>query len=142
MPQTRSTPSVALITSATGTPCRGRLGALLPGGQLRVIGADGGDCVCDWLDTGHDLSPSLAIGDPLLFIPADANGPGVVLGRIGSYQAQPTHRVIQADESLTLRCGESSIDLRADGKVMIKGDDVLVRARGTQRIRAGSVSIN
>ena len=33
-------------------------------------------------------------------------------------------------------------DLRADGKVRSRGDDVLVRAKGTQRIRAGSVSIN
>ena len=41
-----------------------------------------------------------------------------------------------------LRCGEASLDLRADGKVLLRGDDVLVRAKGTQRIRAGTVSIN
>jgi hypothetical protein len=50
--------------------------------------------------------------------------------------------VLQAAHTLSLQCGLSSIDLRADGKVVIKGDDVLVRAKGTKRIRAGSVSIN
>jgi hypothetical protein len=43
---------------------------------------------------------------------------------------------------LSLKCGDASIDLRADGKVMIRGEDVLVRAKGTKRIRAGTVSIN
>ena len=49
---------------------------------------------------------------------------------------------LQASESLSLTCGQASIELRADGKVLIRGDDVLLRAKGTQRIRAGTVSIN
>ncbi|CAN5421075.1 hypothetical protein BH11PSE9_BH11PSE9_04260 [soil metagenome] len=49
---------------------------------------------------------------------------------------------IEANESLTLKCGEASIDLRADGQVMVRGEDVLLRAKGTQRIRAAKVAIN
>lgn len=49
---------------------------------------------------------------------------------------------LEATEALTLACGKSSIELRADGKLMVRGEDVLVRATGTQRIRAGTVSIN
>ena len=52
------------------------------------------------------------------------------------------HLSIESVGQLTLVCGQASIDLRADGKVMIRGEDVLVRAKGTQRIRAGTVSIN
>ena len=68
----------------------------------------------------------------------------VVLGRIGLYVAprSEAHLSIEASESLTLKCGAASIDLRADGKVMVRGEDVLLRAKGTQRIRAGTVSIN
>ena len=77
--------------------------------------------------------------------PCDAERP-VVLGRIGALpapgEAVVQNLVIAASETLTLRCGESSVDLRADGKLMVRGDDVLVRAKGTQRIRAGSVAIN
>jgi hypothetical protein len=50
--------------------------------------------------------------------------------------------VLEATEALTLRCGEASIELRADGSAIVKGEDVLLRAKGTQRIRAGNVAIN
>jgi hypothetical protein len=49
---------------------------------------------------------------------------------------------LTATETLTLKCGEASVNLRADGQVMVKGEDVLLRAKGTQRIRAGNVAIN
>ncbi len=84
-------------------------------------------------------------GDRVLAaLPRDATGLGVVLGRIGPYvPPQPASELrLVAAEALSLRCGEASIDLRADGKVMIRGEDVLVRAKGTQRIRAGTVAIN
>jgi hypothetical protein len=69
---------------------------------------------------------------------------GIVLGGIGTVHSLPSAgtMVIGATTQLTLSCGASSIDLRADGKVMIRGEDVLVRAKGTKRVRAGTVSIN
>ena len=73
---------------------------------------------------------------------------GVVLGRVGRYRAPepapqpPPHVVIEAAEQLTLRCGPSSIDLRSDGKLLIRGDDVVSRATRTQRIKGGTVAIN
>ena len=126
------------------SPCRGWLEALLPDGRLHVITANGLDCTCDWLDTGSVPNPPLAVGDALLLLPPGAGGCGVVLGRVGVYQPLPqlATLVLNATEALSLRCGDPSIDLRADGKVMICGDDVLVRAKGTNRIRAGTVSIN
>lgn len=50
--------------------------------------------------------------------------------------------VVEAAESLELRCGEASITLRADGKIQVRGVDVTTRARRTQRIRGGTVLIN
>lgn len=84
-------------------------------------------------------------GDRVLVLPpALPGGLGVVVGRVLPYQQGLAARrgMLQAGEALSIRCGESSIDLRADGKVMIRGEDVLVRAKGTQRIRAGTVAIN
>ena len=70
--------------------------------------------------------------------------PGVVLGRIASYTApaSPARLTLEATEVLTLKCGDATLDLRADGKAVLKGEDVLIRATGLQRIKAGSVSIN
>ena len=87
---------------------------------------------------------SLAAGDRLLVLPPGGGQLGVVIGRIGRFTPpQPqANLTLEATESLTLKCGEASVDLRADGKVMVRGDDVLIRAKGTQRIRAGNVAIN
>lgn len=97
--------------------------------------------VCEWVCSGDSVE--LKVGDRLL-ITCTVEGSWVALGRLGAYQPpQPqTHAYLTASESLSIRCGESSIEMRADGKVLIKGDDVTVRAKGTKRIRAGSVSIN
>jgi len=130
---------------APTTPSRARLEAVLPDGHLRVRTPDGAEWACEWLDTGSAPNPPLGAGDILLVMPpGDDGSAALVLGRIGLYRpgALPPTLVLGATDSVSLRCGESSVDLRADGKVMIRGDDVLVRAKGTQRIRAGTVAIN
>ena len=126
-----------------GASFRAVLLALQPNGQLQVRARDGMTLVCDLLSSAAGLV--LAPGDELLVAPSgEAEVPAVVLGRIGRYappQAQP-RVTLEATESLTLRCGDAQVDLRANGQVMIKGEDVLLRAKGTQRIRAGNVAIN
>ncbi len=101
------------------------------------------ECLCEVLLPAAQLH-ELSAGDSLLVALTGGAEPGVVLGRVGPLgsAAIPSAVAIEASESLTLKCGDSSVALRADGKVVIRGDDVLVRAKGTQRIRAGSVSIN
>jgi hypothetical protein len=49
---------------------------------------------------------------------------------------------IEAADELVLRCGEASITLTRDGRITICGTYVETRARGTNRIRGGSVQIN
>ena len=53
-------------------------------------------------------------------------------------------RVIEldAEQELILRCGQASITLRRDGKILIRGVYVETRASGTNRIKGGSVQIN
>jgi len=50
--------------------------------------------------------------------------------------------VLSADREIELRCGKSSLILRADGKVVLRGENVVSSASGPNRIRGGSVQIN
>ena len=50
--------------------------------------------------------------------------------------------VLFAYSELHLVCGESSITLRRDGKIIIRGSHLLSRASVTNRIQGGSVHIN
>lgn len=123
---------------------RAELLALEEDGGLLVRTTDGFEFQCDWLENSQNANIELEIGDRLLCMPPSEHEPGIVLGRIGKYQKpQPQQNVtIEASETLTLKCGEASVELRKDGKAMVKGEDVLLRAKGTQRIRAGTVAIN
>jgi len=113
-------------------------------GGLLVRTTDGLDFKCDWLETSQNANIELQPGDRLLCMPPTEQELGVALGRIGKYQKPQTQQnvTIEASETLTLKCGEASVELRSDGKAMLKGEDVLLRAKGTQRIRAGTVAIN
>jgi hypothetical protein len=73
----------------------------------------------------------------------------VVLGRIAraapksaTAQEPPDTLVLQAKRDLTLKCGDGSITICADGKIIIKGTDLVSRAKRTNRIKGGSVAIN
>jgi len=123
---------------------RAELVAISEDGTLLVRTTDDYEFQCNWLENSSNNSIDLETGDRLLCIPPSGDEPGIVLGRIGKYQKpQPQQNVtIEASETLTLKCGEASVELRKDGKAMVKGEDVLLRAKGTQRIRAGTVAIN
>lgn len=125
------------------TVIRAELLSILDNGSLHVRCSTGYEFYCDWLQN-NDSNIDLKQGDQLLCLPPSDQEPGIVLGRIGKYQKpQPQkHMTIEASERLTLKCGEASVELRNDGKAMVKGEDVLLRAKGTQRIRAASVAIN
>jgi hypothetical protein len=47
-----------------------------------------------------------------------------------------------AKEEIVLRCGEASIVLRNDGKVVIKGKNILSRSQAMNKIKGGAVHIN
>lgn len=49
---------------------------------------------------------------------------------------------IEGRDEIVLKCGEASITLRRNGRVVIRGAQVETRAAGLNRIRGGSVAIN
>lgn len=50
--------------------------------------------------------------------------------------------VLEGRDEIVLRCGESSITLRRDGKVVIRGLYVESHASGTNRLKGATVKIN
>lgn len=72
---------------------------------------------------------ALAGGDALL-----------VLGLVDAPKRKKA--VVEADEALVLRCGKSSVTLGADGRVTIKGKQLLSRAEGQNRVQGASVALN
>lgn len=50
--------------------------------------------------------------------------------------------ILDAKQEIILRCGKSSVILRKDGKVVVKGIQITSRASGTHKIRGSSININ
>lgn len=102
-----------------------------------------------------DLYYKLQCGDHVLVWLNDINNEGIILGVINSIEDSnsnnnlsnlnesiPDELVIEAKKNLTLKCGEGSITLRKDGKILIKGKDLVSQAKRMNRIKGGSVTIN
>src|SRR5690348_13938762 len=110
----------------------------IPGRELQL---------CDHL--AGSVPVTLTEGDEVLvWLPATASERGVVVGRIRSGSPRPSavdapeELVLEAKHSLTLRVGDGSITIRDDGKILIKGKDLVSHAQRVNRIKGGSVSIN
>jgi hypothetical protein len=117
-------------------------------GKLRVDTCELGIQICEWLQSETNSKIMLQAGDRLLITFFQVSQICVAIGRIGAYE-RPTeiqksakNISIEASDSLAFKCGLSTIELHADGKLLVKGEDVLMRASGTHKIRAGTVSIN
>jgi len=119
----------------------------------RVIASvpEGRRIACVPLEVADGQTLTLAIGDDILVHCGEGEDVGVVLGRIGPSRAPvpdpvsvdtPDELVLEAKHSLTLRVGDGSITIREDGKILIKGKDLVSHARRLNRIRGGAVQIN
>jgi hypothetical protein len=50
--------------------------------------------------------------------------------------------VLSAQQEVVLRCGKASITLTTDGRIAIRGADIVSTAGRVNRIRGGAVKIN
>jgi hypothetical protein len=48
----------------------------------------------------------------------------------------------QAEQEIVLKCGKGSITLTNEGKIIIKGTDIVSRATNTNKIKGSSVELN
>ncbi len=49
---------------------------------------------------------------------------------------------LEAENEIVLKCGKGSITIQKDGKIVVKGTNLLSRSSGVNRIKGGSVGIN
>jgi hypothetical protein len=49
---------------------------------------------------------------------------------------------LEGRDEVVLRCGQSSITLTKDGRVVVKGVEIVSRASRTNKIKGGNVNIN
>ena len=50
--------------------------------------------------------------------------------------------MLEGREEVVIKCGEASITLTKAGKILIRGNYLLNRASGVNRIQGGSVQVN
>lgn len=49
---------------------------------------------------------------------------------------------LTAERDIVLKCGEASLTLRKDGKIVMSGTNVLTASRGPNRIKGASIALN
>jgi hypothetical protein len=139
-----------LATAAAAGTRVGKVSALLD--EAVLVACGGGDEIvaCDLLEPRAPGTRPLAEGETVLVVIPEGNGGrGVVLGRVlrptaagTSADGLPEEILLEARKGLTLKVGEGSITLREDGKILLRGRDLVSHARRLNRIRGGTVSIN
>jgi hypothetical protein len=105
------------------------------------------EVACDLLQVADGPPLRLVVGEPVLLLLSGSERRGYILGRIlqpttAEPAEKPDELVLEASHSLTLRVGDGSITIREDGKILIKGKDLVSHATRRNRIKGGSVEIN
>ena len=65
----------------------------------------------------------------------------LMFGALRTREIQPAHVVVDAAQSLMLRSGKSRLELRADGRVRITGDQLTIDAPREVRIASAHVEL-
>jgi hypothetical protein len=134
--------------AAVADLCTGRVSVLLEDGKIGVELDDAHSTrvECDLL---HGAGPDVRLfaGDQVLLWRSPTLSRPLIMGRIGETNRPPSHDipdqlVLEAHANLTLKCGDGSITIRKDGKILIKGKNLVSLATETNRIKGGSVAIN
>lgn len=138
-------------------PCVGRLVARDAGGRPRVLVPGHGDApivartiVAEWPQA---IADGRVVEVLLIFDRGDPGLP-IIVGLVHEVMAAPPVRVgdrsapeqrrvcIEATEELSLKCGQSVLTLRADGRITSRGSEISSRASGANKIKGASVFIN
>lgn len=89
-------------------------------------------------DGGNTQAPIvMGVIDPLALVAATRSPePSVTV------QADGERHVVNAEREIVLRCGDASITLTRAGKVIIKGNYILSRSTGYNKIKGAAIDIN
>ena len=117
-------------------------------GRFRVELTDGDQPVCALSTVG--LTSADAGAEVVVAYEQGNAGRLIIIGRVRTRADAPAtaptidgeRLVFRAERELELRCGDASIVLTRAGKVLIKGNFVLTRSRGANKIKGAYVDIN
>lgn len=125
-------------------PLRATVQALQPDGLILVRPQHGPwpAFACEILDHLRAQMPD--VGDRVVVMPPEAaQEPGCIMGTVGrKAEGKPKTLELEAEERIELRCGKGSLVLRGDGKVVIRGLEILSASKGRQRIKGASIELN
>ncbi|EYD77443.1 hypothetical protein Rumeso_00992 [Rubellimicrobium mesophilum DSM 19309] len=122
---------------------RARLTGFGLNGQPQVTFADGATAEASTLvaltpaDIGRDAAIASIDGDGVLVV-----GLLQAAQPVSEIEADVRRITIEARREVVLRCGKASITMTADGRITIRGTQVLSRAEGANRVQGASVQLN
>jgi hypothetical protein len=73
--------------------------------------------------------------------PTQTRGPFSAAPVVGAVAETP-HLHVEAEETMTLTCGQASLSLHKDGRVIGRGTNVATYADGTLRLRGAGIELN
>ena len=140
-------------TTSPRGPTRGRLEELLPDGHLtvRVRGDVRNAAIAVSCSEDELLAAVRTRRDVLVVFMDDEPHLPVIVGILrdriemnAPEQGRPKERFVnvEATEGIRLRSGESSLELHADGRVELRGVEVVSIADGTNRLMGARVAVN
>jgi len=131
------------VPGSPGGPYPARSLVALDGAAVRQAVAARREVVL-LLEDGDPLRPIVAgfLAEPDATPALDAALEATLAGRPEVAEVDGRRVAIDGRDEIVLRCGASSITLRRDGKVVIRGLHVETHAAGTNRIKGGTVKIN
>jgi len=122
-------PLIGSLSAAPGQVLAARTATPL---RRAMIGRE----VVVWFENGDLLSPIImGVMEPHPLAQVQAK-PGV------SVMVDDERHVIEAEREIVLRCGDASITLTRAGKVIIKGNYILSRSTGYNKIKGAAIDIN
>jgi Domain of unknown function (DUF6484) len=83
---------------------------------------------------GREVAVVMLDGEPLIL--------GLIQPLLPQVEADGETLVLEARREMVLKCGRASIHLTADGRVTIRGTQVLSRSDGSNRVQGASVQLN
>ncbi|MFL5349754.1 MAG: DUF6484 domain-containing protein [Hyalangium sp.] len=125
-----------LVALHKGVPCPARLSTTVRRAEILEAAVAGTPVLLLLADDGRTPPILMGMVRDRLEAPGDMS--------VGALELQVGREriALTAREELTLRCGEASITLRRDGKVIIKGEEIVSRARRTNKVKGATVRIN
>lgn len=126
---TQNQPRVALSTQPVSGADRGRRVAL-------AFAANGGGepVILGFIHSPLDQVLSLTLDDDQTRVVESPAAPVIQYTEKGVE--------IHAQQSLTLVCGKSRLTLTEDGRVLVRAENIVSRARASHQIKGGSVHLN